>query len=183
ASLRRSACVEHYEPRVVDAAVPVGKAVRQLAAQRVAGVVPPQIKRLRSWEALPLPEMVIEKQTGAQHQSRPASRHLRQHETLWPNDMSGVGKQHLALLQRLAHQTELEMLEIAQAAADELGARRRGGAAEVPLLDEQHRKSAPGSIRRDAGAVNAAAGNDEVVDHGGEISTRGLTATLPGCAA
>ena len=93
--------------------------MRQFAAQRMASVVAPQIERLRSGNTLPLPEMVIEKQPRAQHQRRPTARHLRQHEALRPNNVSGVGEQHLALLQRLAHQTKLEMLEVAQAAVDE----------------------------------------------------------------
>ena len=98
--------------------------MRQLAAQRVAGVVAPQIDRLRTGDALPGAEVVVEEQPGAQQQPGAPARHLRQHEALRPDDMAGVGQQHLALLQRLAHEPEFVVLEIAQAAVDELGARR-----------------------------------------------------------
>ena len=52
-----------------------------------------------------------------------------------------------------------------------------------PFSSQQHGKPAARGIGRDAGAVDAAAGNDEVVDHGGEPSMRGLTARFPPGAA
>ena len=61
APLRRGAGVENHEPRIVDAAVPVGKAMGQLAAQRMAGMVAPQVERLGRGDAPALPEVVIEK--------------------------------------------------------------------------------------------------------------------------
>ena len=76
-------------------------------------------------------------------------------------------QQHLALGQRLAHQPERAVLEIAQAAVDQLGRGRRGAGGEVVLLEQQHAQAAAGGVARDAGAVDAAADDGEiVVGHG-----------------
>src|SRR5205085_2883047 len=77
----------------------------------------------------------------------------------------GEAQHHLALLERLAHQAELVLFEVAQAPVDELGAPRAGGAGEVRLLHQCHRQAPPRGVTGDAGAVDAAA-DDEEVDHG-----------------
>ena len=65
--------------------------------------------------------------------------------------------------ERLAHQRELAVLEVAQAAVDQLGRRRRGVRGEVVLLAQQDARAAAGEVAGDAGAVDAAA-DDEHVD-------------------
>ena len=67
-----------------------------------------------------------------------------------------------ALGQRLADQPELEMLEVAQPAVDQLGAPLRGRRGDVALLDQEHLEAAPGGIARDAGAVDAGADDEEI---------------------
>jgi hypothetical protein len=71
-------------------------------------------------------------------------------------------EQALALEQRLADQAELVMFEVAQPAVDQLGAGRRRGAGEVPLLAQQHRQAPPGGVAGDPGAVDAAADDQEI---------------------
>ena len=71
-------------------------------------------------------------------------------------------QQHLALAQRLAHQPEFAVLQIAQAAVDELRGRRRGAGGEIVLLDQDDAKAAAGGVARDAGAVDAAADDGEI---------------------
>jgi cell division protein FtsB len=71
-------------------------------------------------------------------------------------------EQHLALGQRLAHQPELVVLEVTQAAVDQLRARRRSVRREVVLLAQHHRQAAPGEIARDAGSVDAAAHHEHI---------------------
>ncbi len=72
--------------------------------------------------------------------------------------MCGAAReQHLALDQGLAHQPELVIFEIAQAAMDQLAAARRGALREVVALAEQHLEAAAGRIARDASSVDAAA--------------------------
>ena len=98
--------------------------------------------------------------------------HRRQHEAHRPDEVRRHPQQHLALGQRLAHQPERAVLEIAQAAVDELGRGRRGARAEVVLLQQQHAQAPAGGVARDAGAVDAAADDGEIVvghisvDHG-----------------
>ena len=72
-------------------------------------------------------------------------------------------QQHFALVQRLAHQPEGAVLEIAQAAVDQLGGGRGGAGGEIVLLDEQHAQAAAGGVAGESGAVDAAADDGEVV--------------------
>ena len=54
------------------------------------------------------------------------------------------------------------MFQIAQPAMDQLGGGGGRAAAEIGLLAQKHRPAAPGGIPRDAGAIDAAADDDEV---------------------
>ena len=95
-------------------------------------------------------------------QRRAQARHRRQHEAHRPDEVRRHAQQHLALVERLAHQAERAVLEIAQAAVDQLGRGRRGAGGEVVLLDQQHAQAAAGGVARDPGAVDAAADDGEV---------------------
>jgi hypothetical protein len=59
---------------------------------------------------------------------------MRQHEAHRPDDVRRMRPQHFALDQRLAHQAEFVIFEIAQAAMDELGGGRGGAAGEIVHL-------------------------------------------------
>lgn len=72
-----------------------------------------------------LAEVVVEEQAGADHPGRAQVRSVGQHETQWPNDVWRLGQRYLALGQRLAHQTQFVMLEVAQPAMYQLAAGRR----------------------------------------------------------
>jgi hypothetical protein len=87
---------------------------------------------------------------------------MRQHEAQRPRDMRRHRPQHLALLQRLTHEAELVVLEIAQAAVDQLGRGRRGAGREVILLAEIDRIAASRRFAGDAAAVDAAADDRDV---------------------
>ena len=69
-------------------------------------------------------EVVVEKESGANQPRGPQVRIVRQHEEQRPDDMRRGREQHFAFLQRLAHQVEVEVLEIAQTAMHQL---RAGG--------------------------------------------------------
>ena len=84
-----------------------------------------------------------------------------------------MAQQHFALGERLGNQPELVVLEIAQAAVDQLGAPLRGGRREVVLLGQQHREAAARGIARDAGAVDAAADDEEIELRWAESASRG----------
>ena len=62
----------------------------------------------------------------------------------------------------LAHERKLEMLEITQAAVDQLGGSRGGGARVVALLGEHHFQAATGRVAGDGRAVDAAADDEQV---------------------
>src|SRR5262249_51509528 len=106
---------------------------------------------------------------------------VRQHEEERPDDVRRDAQQHLALLQRLAHQVELVLLEVAQPAVDQLRAASAGGPREVALFDEQDREAAAGRIARDARAVDPPA-HDQEVEPGrlrGRHKRRNSTAARP----
>ena len=132
-----------------------------LRSGRPSGAVR-KVERARAGQPLAAAEMVVEEQAEADQPGRALLRAVRQHEAHRPDDVRGRGQQHLALDQRLAHQPELVVLEIAQAAMHQLAAARRGARGEVVLLAQQHRQAAAGGIARDAGAVDAAADDQEV---------------------
>ena len=87
----------------------------------------------------------------------------RHQERQRPHQVRGQSPERLALAQRLAHEPEVEQLEVAQAAVDELGGARGGGGGEIALLDQRDRQPAQRQVARGAGAGHAAADDDDVV--------------------
>src|SRR5258706_8440434 len=117
--------------------------------------------------------MVVEKKSDADHPARPQLGNVRHDEACRPDEVAGDAQQDLALGKRFGHEAELVLLEVAQAAVDQLRRRRGGRAREIGALDEQRRQAAPGCVARDPGAVDAPA-DDEEVDH-----SRGTIAERP----
>jgi len=111
---------EHDQPRVVHPAVRILEAVTEFALQRLTDHVVGEIDRARGRQQLARAEPVIEEQPEPQLERCAQARQRRQHETHRPDDVRRHAQQHLALGQRLAHQPEGAVLEIAQAAVDEL---------------------------------------------------------------
>ena len=153
---------EHDEARVVHPGVRVDEALRVARLERRAGRVPAQVDAGRARQAPPPREVVVEEQADADHPGGTQVRVVRQHEAQRPADVRRRGEHDLALAQRLAHQREVVELEVAQAAVDQLGAGRRGVRGEVVLLAEQRAQAAAGGVARDAGAVDAAADDEQV---------------------
>ena len=123
-----------------------------------------QIEHAGAGQALPAAQVVVEEQ-AERAASRPAAGPLmRQHEAQRPHDVRRDAPQHLALGQRLAHQPEIVVLEVAQAAVDQLGGARRGAAGEVAHLAQEHGQAAAGSVAGDAAAVDAATDDGQVED-------------------
>ena len=102
---------------------------------------------------------------------------MRHDEARRPGEVSGHAQQNLALGERLGDQAELELLEIAQPAMDQLRGRRRGRRRQIAALDQQHREPAAGSIAGDAGAIDAAADDQQVVAHFHASGMRTVIAT------
>ena len=74
----------------------------------------------------------------------------------------------LALEQRLAHEPEVEVLQVAQAAVHELARARRRPAGEVRPLDERDAVAARGGVERHARAGDPAADDQDVERFTGE---------------
>ena len=82
--------------------------------------------------------------------------------------MRRVAAQPLALVERLVDEADVALLEVAQAAVDELGALRRRAAGEVVGLDEGRAQAPGGGVEGDAGAGDAAADDEHVERLGGQ---------------
>src|SRR5262249_5096337 len=95
------------------------------------------------------------------------------------HEVRGEALQGLLLAKGLAHQLEVEELEIAQAAVDELGGLRGGAGGEVALLEERHGRSAEGEIAGYAGAGHAAADHDGVEARGVDSVQAGHAISSP----
>ena len=65
-------------------------------------------------------------------------------------------------MQRLSHQPELELLEVAQTAVEHLRRAARCARREIAGLDNGHLQPAGGGIERGTGAHHAAADDDDV---------------------
>src|SRR5262249_53305572 len=89
-----------------------------------------------------------------------------QNELQRGDDVRRRPQQYFALGERFGNQTEFVVLEIAQAAVDQLGALRGRVRGEVVLLEEQNLESPSGRVASDAGAVDAAADDGDVVMRG-----------------
>ena len=155
--------VQHHQPGIIDPGVRIGEAAGVGFLQGRSLRVAPEVEGARAGKLRAPRQVVVEEEAGADHPGRPKRGVVRQHEGQRPGDVRREPEQHLALGQRLAHEAELVELEIAQAAMDELARGRGGRAREIVLLDEQHLEAAPGRIASDAGAVDAAADDEEVV--------------------
>src|SRR3979490_2498616 len=102
---------------------------------------------------------------------------MRHDEARWPGQVPGDARRNLALGERLGDQAELELLEIAQPAMDQLRGRRRGRRRQIASLDQQHREPPAGSVARDAGTIDAAANDQQVIAHFHASGMRTVTAT------
>ena len=72
------------------------------------------------------------------------------------------GEHELALLERLADEPEVELLEVAHPSVEELARARRGPRGEVPLLDERHLQAARRGVEGDPGAGDATPDDEDV---------------------
>ncbi len=155
--------VEHHQARVVDQAIGVLKAETEEALERLAEPVVGEIEGAAARQPLARAQQIVKQQAEAQEHRRAPSGHDRQQDARRPDDMRRHTQQHFALVERLAHQAEGAVLEIAQAAVDELGGGRGGAAAEIVHLDQQHPHAAAGGVAGEPGSVDAAADDGEVV--------------------
>jgi hypothetical protein len=105
---------------------------------------------------------VVEVEADSDHAIGPGAVERGDHERQRPHEVRREPDHELALEQRLAHEPEIEILQVAKAAVDELARAARGARGVVGLLDQRHRVPARGGVEGDAGAGDPAADDDEV---------------------
>src|SRR2546423_647803 len=86
----------------------------------------------------------------------------RDYELQRAHEVRGELDEQLALEQRLAHEPEVEVLQVAQAAVDQLARPAARAEREVLALDERDAVAARGGVERHPGARDAAADHDDV---------------------
>src|SRR5882672_6356530 len=153
------------DPAVVvdEAALELGLQARAVAVGVQADALRARQRALRSEPGHAVPQVIVEKQPGADQPRGPQVRLVRQHELERPDDVGRDAEQRLALGERFGDEAELEVLQVPQAAVDQLGRGRRGRRGEVALLDQEHLQAAAGGVARDTRAVDAAADDQEIV--------------------
>ena len=153
--------VEYHQAGVVDPAVGVFEATVDLALERAARA---EAHAARGRQLLALAQVIVEEQAGADHPGRAQVRAVGQDETQRLDDVRSLGQQHFAFGQGFAYQAELVVLQVAQAAVDQLAAGRGGVLCQIVLFAKEHRQAASGGIGRDAHAIDATADHRQVVD-------------------
>gem|GEM_PF-6229432 len=108
-------------------------------------------------------------------------RAIGQDETQRRDQMRGLGEQHLAFGQCLAHQAQLIVFEIAQPAMHQLAACRRRVLRQVALFAEKHGQPAASGIGGDPDAIDACANHGQVVDLGYRCEELVLHGPYPLC--
>ena len=163
AAIRRIPRGEHHQPRVIDKAVGIfecpGEAVRH---QGPSDLVPGQVDRTGRRQQVATADMVVKEQPEPQQPGRPQPGMMRQNETKRSDDVGGDLPEDFALDQRLAHQPELVIFEVAQPAMHQLGRPRRRPARQIIHFTKENGISPARRIARDAAAIDAAADNSEV---------------------
>ncbi len=154
---------QHRQPRIVELPVPVLDAADQaLPAHRGQQFLGPTRRQdLRRPQALATGEHVVHLQSGTiegqvqdavgRHDEGQPLCHLRR-----------IGQQRGALVQRLVHQADVALRQVAHAAVDQLRGARGGALGEVLSFQQQHRESARRCIQRHAQPGGAAADDGQV---------------------
>ena len=154
--------VQHDQAAVVDRAVRKGEAALQVTAQWSPEFRCRKAHIRRSFERAPAAEPIVEEEAKPDRPGGAEPVLIGQHETQPADQMRRDPEQPFALDQRLAHQAKLEILQITQAAVNQLAARRRRVMSQARLLDEQYAQPPTGRVAGDSGPVDAAADDEEI---------------------
>ncbi len=73
-----------------------------------------------------------------------------------------LAQQAPAFDERLTHQSDLTVFQVAQASVDDAGGPAGGAGGEVVLFDQQRTTAGPGAFSRDGDAVDSAADHDHL---------------------
>jgi len=151
AALHRIDGVQNNETRILHPAIGIFEGELEIVLQRRAFRCLAEIDATAAGQLPAATEMIVEEKTQAKKPGGPLLGRMRQDEAHRPNDMRCCAQQNLALDERFAHQTELVIFEIAQAAVNELAGSRRRPFGEISLLAHDYRETAARGIPGDAG--------------------------------
>ncbi len=119
------ACGEHDEAGVVGRAIGIFEAVLVAAlerrAERIAGEVDAARARQRAAAAQRTAQVIVDEKPGADERARAHAGLDRKNEAPQAHQMRRHPQHHFALGERLAHQAQPAVFEIAQPAVDQLG--------------------------------------------------------------
>ncbi len=165
----RGACDGRHQPRVVDLGVVVADGTGQRVGSQVGGqpqgAAPGEVP-VPGQTHVVLPghrHRVVERQTRSDVRPLPAEVGQRVEERHRPDEVRRQpGQQQAALRQRLADQPEVEHLQVAQPAVDQLAGPRRRAGREVALLHQAGREAAGDRVQRGAGADHSPTDDEHV---------------------
>ena len=163
AALGRVFRVQDDEAAVVGRAIRIGEAEAQVRAQGRAIRRLRKVRAFRGGERAAAAHPVVQEEPETHGPRGPEPAAVREHEAAALDEVWRDRKQPLALRQRLPHEAQVEVLEVAQAAVQQLAGGGGRVMREAVLLDQQHGEAAAGRVTRDAGAVDSAADDEQVV--------------------
>jgi hypothetical protein len=117
----RIAGIEDDKPGILHPAVGIFERPREQRLERFAGTITLEVKRPGGRQKPAPAQVIVEQQPQPQQPGRPQAAMMRQDEPQWPDDVRCHLPQHFALLEGFAHQPELVMLQVPQAAMHQLG--------------------------------------------------------------
>ena len=158
--------VKQHQPGVIDPGIGIAIAGGKARFQRHAGYMTAQIDALRRRQGTPSAQMIVDEQAQAQQPAWAQPRRPWQCEAHRMDDMRRDTPQTLPLGQRLAHQTEFAMFQIAQPAMDELGGGGGRALRQVASLQQQHLRAPARRIAGDAAAIHPAANHGQIIEGG-----------------
>ena len=163
--MRRCAGDHHGVPGVIDHGVVIADAADQRTAfepgRQPQRTGPGQMPLGRN--GFRAAQLVVEENAGGDIGPFPDPVGQREEERQRLDQMRRqCGQREFALVQRLAHQTELQLLQVSQAAVEHLRTAAGGARGEVPCLDERHPQAAGGGVQGSAGTHHAAADHHDV---------------------
>ena len=106
--------------------------------------------------------MVVNQQAQPHDRPRPHLRAVQKHESERPGQMRREVQKAIPFLERLPHQPEFEVLEVPEAAVNELRRPRGGAFAQIAFFAQENRKAAARRVPRDRGSVDAASYDEKV---------------------
>ena len=155
------------QPGVVGYTVVVQRAARKVLLPHPGSIVKhllgrqtPVLQILRGAR-----EMVIQPEPERDSPLLAFSAEMRQQKWSPTHQTRGQLRQNVSLGDRFMHEAQAELLQVAQAAVNQLGAPRAGPAGEVPFLDQNRLEASRRSILGDPRSRDASSDHEQIRRH------------------